>query len=91
MSTTGFNSSMAVISPTWHPRCKTPHHPRGANAVTKTHSKTVPSPDDQLIPLVDGELAIVTGGLLPWEALPAMSIATGYGAWERAMKAKGLL
>lgn len=60
--------------------------------MTKTRSKTVSCPDDHLIPLVDDELAIVTGGMLAWEAGPAMSgVQTGYGAWERAMKAKGLL
>jgi hypothetical protein len=54
--------------------------------MTKPHSKTMPTP------LLIDQLAIVTGGLLAWEASPAMSsVPTGFGAWERSLKAKNLL
>jgi len=59
--------------------------------VTNTHSKTMPRAEP-LTSIVAAELATVTGGLLPWEARPAMaSVSTGFGTWERSMKAKGLL
>ena len=83
MSPEGFNSSLAVINGAWHRRCNS------ENTVTKkTRSNTVP----ELTSIAGDALAIVTGGLLPWESSPPMSsAATGFGAWERAMKAKGLL
>ena len=49
--------------------------------------------DTSRLRLIDDEaLVAVTGGLFSWEARPPMSsVSTGFGAWERSMKAKGLL